>query len=67
MSEQETDWPTPSFDRAGRMYECLCGVIVQPDEGDSECALLIAGSTMKLCEDCAQELKEEHYQQHGAD
>lgn len=49
-----TQWPTPSFDRADTMYYCEgCAEVVDPKSGEKQAALLIAGSTRKLCEDCA--------------
>ena len=54
-----TDWPTPTFDRAGVMYTCSgCGDVVIPDDGDKECALQIAGKTDRVCESCARKLEE---------
>lgn len=54
------DWPTPSFDRPGVSYFCYrCGEFVQPGEGDKEAGLLIAGSTTKLCGECAEEIRDE--------
>jgi DNA-directed RNA polymerase subunit RPC12/RpoP len=56
---QSPDWPTPSFDRAGTMYECSdCGTVVNPKAGDKECGLSIAGATYKLCSDCSSAIRE---------
>jgi len=53
----EIDWPTPEFKRAGAAYHCArCGDVVVPSRGDVEAALLKAGRTTKVCEDCADEL-----------
>ncbi|WP_154550821.1 hypothetical protein [Halorhabdus sp. CBA1104] len=53
------DWPTPSFDRPGVMYPCArCGKYVQPSEGDKEAGLVIAGSTTKLCGECAEAVRD---------
>lgn len=55
-----TQWPTPSFDRPDTMYYCeKCADVVDPDSGDKQAALLIAGSTRKLCGDCAQGVRED--------
>lgn len=60
MSEHQRDWPTPEFDRPDSGYECSnCGGIVMPDRGDPQAGLLIAGATVKLCAECARDLRDE--------
>lgn len=58
--DTSSEWPTPSFDRAGIGYECSnCGDIVKPKNGDKECALEIAAATYQLCANCAESIREE--------
>lgn len=58
IERRTREWPTPSFDRPDISYECaMCGTVVLPKDGNKQAGLLIAGSTIKVCGQCADDLR----------